>query len=96
MLKNDLEFFRIIYRFFADADRLTWASIGITVIVGFLYFRAFFPRRDGFNDIPRDYTRGPDFRWAEWKIIAFIALSAGTGMLSYHQLPHWFPHAFNR
>lgn len=42
MLKDDLEFLRIIYRFFADADRLTWASIGVTVLIGLLYFKLFF------------------------------------------------------
>jgi len=96
MFKDDLEFFRMVYRFFADADRLTWASIGVTVVVGFLYFRLFFPRRDGFDDLPDDYSTGIDYQWAKWKIIAFIMLSAGTGILAYHQLPGWFPHVFKR
>jgi hypothetical protein len=96
MFKDDLEFFRIIYRFFADADRLTWTSIGVTVVVGFLYFRLFFPRRDGFNDIPDDYTKGPDYEWMKLKIFAFILISVGAGVLAYHQLPDWFPHIFKR
>ena len=86
----------MVYRFFADADRLTWASIGVTVVVGFLYFRLFFPRRDGFDDLPDDYSTWIDYQWAKWKIIAFIMLSAGTGILAYHQLPGWFPHIFKR
>lgn len=66
------------------------------MVVGFLYFRLFFPRRDGFDDLPEDHSTGPDFEWAQWKLIAFVVLSAGTGLLAYHQLPDWFPHTFKR
>ena len=96
MLKEDMEFFRIVYRFFADADRLTWASIGVTVLIGFLYFRMFFRKRDSFNEIPDNYNRGPDLEWLKLKIAAFILLTIGTGILAYHQLPDWFPHTFRR
>ena len=94
MLKDDLEFFRIIYRFFADADRLTWSSIGVTVVVGFLYFRLFFPRRDGFDDTAPDYSKGPDYEWLKGKLMMFILISVGAGLLAYNQLPSWFPHIF--
>jgi hypothetical protein len=94
MLKSDLEFFRIIYRFFADADRLTWASIAVSVVTGYLYFRLFFPKRDGFNEIPDDYTSRADFKWLELRMMMFILVSVGAGLLAYHQLPDWFPHAF--
>jgi hypothetical protein len=94
MLKADLEFFRSIYRFFADADGLVWTSIGVTVLVGFLYFRLFFPRRDNFDGIQPDYTRNPDFELLKRRIMMFIIISVGAGLLAYHQLPIWFPHLF--
>lgn len=96
MPKDKFEFFRIIYRFFADADRLTWISTGVAVVTGFLYFRFFFPKRDGFNQVPDDYTAGPDYQWLKWKVIMFILISAGAGVLAYYQLPEWFPRAFKR
>jgi hypothetical protein len=96
VLKNVLDLFRIIYRFFADADRLTWASIGVTLVVAVLYFRLFFPQKDGFNDIPDDYTKGPDYEWLKLRVILFIMISGGLGVLAYHQLPGWFPSAFRR
>lgn len=96
MLRNGFEFFRMIYRFFADADRLTWTSIAVAALAGFLYYRLFFPKRDGFNDIPADYASGPDYQWLKWKLIIFIMISAGAGVLAYHQLPDWFPNAFRR
>lgn len=90
MLKDDLEFFRIIYRFFADADKLMWASIGVAAFVGFLYFRFFFPKRDGFDDLPED-----DYQWFKTKLYAFILLAVGAGALAYYyQLPDWFSRAF--
>jgi hypothetical protein len=89
-------FFGLFIVFFADADRLTWVSIGVTVIVGFFYFRLFFPRRDGFNDIPDDYAKGPDYEWLKLKVTMFILISAGTCVLAYYQLPDWFPHAFKK
>ena len=96
MLKDDLEFFRIIYRFFVDADKLTWTAIGLSALVGFFFFRAFFPKKDGFNDLPDDFTQGPDYQWLRLKIMMYVLIIGGTGFLAYHQLPDWFPHAFKR
>jgi hypothetical protein len=82
MLKSDLEFFRTIYRFFADADRLTWASIGVAVVVGFLYFRMFFPRRNGFSDIPDDNSDRTDSRWLGVRELLLILISGSAGLLA--------------
>ena len=50
MLKNDMEFFRIIYHFFKDATLLTYAAIGAGLVVAFLYFTIFFRDVSGFED----------------------------------------------
>jgi hypothetical protein len=96
MLKDDQEFFRTIYQFFASANRLTWTSIGVTVMMGFLYVRLFFPKPNGFNDIPYGYTRRADYQWLRLRVIIFIMISVGAGVLAYHQLPDWFPNTFRR
>ena len=50
MLKDDTEFFRIIYHFFADGTKLTYAAIGVGLLVAFLYFRIFFRDVSGFGE----------------------------------------------
>jgi len=105
MLKNDAEFFRIIYHFFADGTKLTYAAIGVAVFVAFLYFGLFFRGVSGFEDdadkagkipiIDRDYDY-VESKWSSEKIMIWILLSVGSGILAYYQLPDIFPHIFKR
>jgi hypothetical protein len=96
MLKSDLEFFRIIYHFFVDANALTWTCIGITVLVGLLYFRLIFPKPNDFDAVPVDYGLRPNQQWRRLQIILLVVLSVGSGLIAYHQLPTWFPHLLGR
>lgn len=96
MLNDDLEFFKIIYRFFADGTKLTYAAIGISLFVAFLYFRIFFRDVAGFEEDVEN-TAGNDHvnsRWSNGKITVWLLLSVGCGIAAYYQLPQWFPHWF--
>ena len=103
MLKNDIEFFRIIYHFFADGTKLAYAAIGVGLLVAFLYFRIFFRDASGFEEdadkagkipiVDRDYDY-VDAKWSGEKIWGWLLLSVGCGIAAYYQLPHWFPHLF--
>jgi hypothetical protein len=103
MLKDDLEFFRIIYRFFADGTRLTYAALGVGLLVAVLYFRIFFRNVDGFEEdadkagkIPilnQDYDY-VESKWSHNKIMIWLVISIGSGIAAYYQLPDWFPHLF--
>ena len=103
MLKDDLEFFRIIYRFFADGNRLTYAALGVGLLVAVLYFRIFFRDVAGFEDDVSKSERLPiinknydyvDSKWSGNKIMIWVILSVGSGIAAYYQLPGWFPHVF--
>ncbi|MDR3457438.1 MAG: hypothetical protein P4N60_08330 [Verrucomicrobiae bacterium] len=103
MLKDELEFFRIIYRFFADGNRLTYAALGVGLFVAMLYFRIFFRDVDGFEDDVDKSERIPildknydyiDSKWSSNKIMIWLLLSVGCGIAAYYQLPDWFPHIF--
>jgi hypothetical protein len=39
---------------------------------------------------------GTEIQWSEMKIIIWIGLSVGCGILAYHELPEWFPTYFPR
>jgi hypothetical protein len=103
MLKNDIEFFRIIYHFFADGTKLTYAAIGFGLFVAFLYFRIFFRDISGFEEdadkagkipiVDKDYDY-VDSKWSGEKIWVWILLSVGSGILAYYQLPSIFPRLF--
>jgi len=103
MLHSLKEFFSIPVQFFQQAGKLHYAAIGIGLLVAFLYFRLFFRDASGFSDdvdkagkiplLDRDY----DFvekKWSNNKIMIWILLSVGSGVLAYHQLPDWFPRWF--
>jgi len=105
MLKNDMEFFRIIYHFFKDATLLTYAAIGVGLVVAFLYFTIFFRDVSGFEDDVEKSNKIPildadydyvDSKWSGEKIWAWVLLSVGSGILAYYQLPDWFPHIFGK
>ena len=75
---------------------ITWASIGVGLVVAILYFKLFFGNRGGFNNLPEDLNQGSDCQWFKLKIWMWILISAGSGLLAYHQLPDWFPSFFQR
>jgi hypothetical protein len=101
MLKDDQEFFWILYRFFADGTKLTYAAMGVGLLVAFLYFRIFFRDVSGFEEdidksekipiVDKDYVES---KWSGNKIMIWIFLSVGCGIAAYYQLPAWFPHLF--
>jgi len=103
-MHNDYtEFFRIVYRFFADGTRLTYASIGVGLLVAFLLFKILFRDVSGYVDdndtafkvpiVNADYDY-VDSRWSRGKIWVWLFVSIGMGIAAYYQLPDWFPHAF--
>jgi hypothetical protein len=86
------------------ASRLTYAATGVGVLVAILFFKLFFTDFSGFWECVRYWLR-PDIislfrgewdedRWAELKLFIWAALSVGCGVLSYYQLPGWFPSMF--
>jgi len=94
-----------------STSRLTYASVGVGLLVAFLYFKLFFQDASQFgedakNTAKLEYTRRnvffpfrwlydrTDFQWSELKIIIWIGLSVGSGILAYYQLPEWFPNLF--
>jgi hypothetical protein len=102
MLGNSPNLFQAIYDFFAQATGRTYAAIGIGLFFALLYFGIFFKGFSGFKDdveesqkrsiwgIYYDYETG----WARIKIMIWILISLGCGVLAYYQLPQWFPHVF--
>jgi hypothetical protein len=105
MLKNDAEFFRMIYHFFVDGTKLTYAAMGVAVVVAILYFGLFFRGFSGFKDDAEKAGKIPildsdydyvESKWSKEKIMIWILLSVGSGILAYYQLPEWFPHIFTK
>jgi hypothetical protein len=87
----------------AGASKLTYAAIGIGLLVALLYFKLIFGDRGGFKQDVENDAKIPlldkdydfvDSRWSHNKILIWILLSAGSGVLAYHQLPGWFPNLF--
>ena len=85
------------------ASKLTYVATGVGLLVAFLYFKLFFGDRGGFkqdveNDakipiLDKDYDH-VESQWSYNKILIWILLSVGSGVLAYHQLPAWFPNLF--
>lgn len=105
MLKADAEFFRIIYDFFAHGTKLSYAAMGVGLLMAILYFRIFFTNISGFVDdldkAGKNVIGSKDYNYAEtkWsmnKIWFWIMISVGSGILAYYQLPGWFPHVFGK
>ena len=92
MFKDNIEFFRIIYNFFAHGSKLTYAALGVGLLMAVLYFRIFFRDVDGFMERASGgyFHRGSPLLWL------WIMISVGSGMLAYYQLPEWFPHVFGK
>ncbi len=87
----------------AGCSRLTCAAIGVGLVVAFLYFKLFFGDWGGFKlDIENEakiplVDKDYDFvesRWSYYKILLWLLISVGSGLLAYYQLPGWFPRLF--
>ena len=98
---DDLKTFVMIFvEFFVNADKRTYAAIGVGLIVAVLYFGLFFKGTSGFKDdvnkagqipiVHRDFDR-VESKWSHYKLLFWIILSVSSGVLAYHQLPDWFP-----
>jgi hypothetical protein len=74
-------------------SRLTCASVGVGLLVAAIYYRFFFGHWGGFNDLSY-YKEG--YRWQFFKIRIWLAISAGSGVLAYFNLPGWFPSLFSQ
>jgi hypothetical protein len=106
-IKDHLEYF---VHWVASGTKLTYVAIGIGLIAAFLYFKIFFGDWDGFKeDVENDRkyrtwflrlifwrdTNYIDYEWSHFKIMIWLMISAGCGILAYYQLPHWFPNTFH-
>lgn len=91
MLKSDVEFFRIVYHFFIDGTRLTYATIGATLFVAVVLFKPFFGDLSEFLTPESDYT---EYNWKREKTMVWLMLSVGSGIVVYNRLPATFPHLF--
>lgn len=100
---NDL--FHSIYDLFAHGTRLTYAAMGVGVLVAFLYFGAFFSGLSGFKDDAANAGKDPLFNkdydyvgsaWSKDKIFLWIILSVGSAFLAYNRLPVWLPGVFGK
>lgn len=91
------------------APKLTYASIGVGLLVAFMYFKLFFKDSSGFaqdadNTAKIFWLRRwvfwyrnsqyDDCRWSELKVFIWVGIAAGSGILAYYQLPDWFPQVF--
>ena len=91
------------------ASRLTYASIGVGLLIAFLYFKLFFKNSTGFAEDTENAAKMfwlrrwvfwyrssqyVDWQWSEMKVLVWIGLSVGSGILAYYQLPGWFPQVF--
>ncbi|MFZ1073476.1 MAG: hypothetical protein WAO21_08580 [Verrucomicrobiia bacterium] len=95
----------MIFHFFANGTKLTYAAIGVGLLIAVLYFKLFFKDLSGFEDDAENASNIPmvdpdydyvDSRWSNGKITIWILLSVGSGIIAYYQLPDWFPHLFQK
>ena len=93
------------------ASRLSYAAIGVGVVIAFLYFKIMFRAPGTFGQdvenarepwiIEREYWRRlwdgqrVEREWSKLKIFIWLAISAGSGALAYHKLPELFPNFFH-
>ena len=91
------------------ASRLTYASVGVGLLIALLYFKLFFRDSAGFTEDTENAAKAfwlrrwvfwypnsqyVDYKWSEMKVLIWIGLSVGSGILAYYQLPGWFPQVF--
>jgi hypothetical protein len=103
MANNHFELLRTIYRLLANGDKLTYAALGVGLLVAILYFRIFFRNPSGFKEdviqsekiplLDRDYDP-VESNWSGNKITIWVLISVGCSIAAYYQLPDWFPHVF--
>jgi hypothetical protein len=97
MFQSLKEFFLIPVEFFQHATKLTYASLGIAVVIGILCFKIMFRKRDGFDEHPTiDFTQGTEFQWAKLKLLALVLIFVVSYSAAYYQLPILFSSAFPR
>ena len=92
-------------QFIESISLLTYASIGVSVLVALLFFRVFFDDVGDFLDCivlafqPEIITifRGQwsDSQWAGVKVTLWLLPSIVSGYLAYSQLPASFPGVFH-
>lgn len=86
--------------------QLALASGGLGLLVAFLFFKPFFGDWSDFWECIK-FCFTPDtvslFRgemaeddWSTMKLLVWGALSVGTAILAFYQLPGWFPHLFHK
>ena len=84
---------------------LTCAAVGVGMFVAILYFKVLFRSFGGLRLDLENIANHPLFfrtssydhvesRWSRNKILIWILLSVGSGILAFHQLPAWFPRMF--
>ena len=72
---------------------LTYASIGIGLLMAVLYFGIIFRDIDGF----KENLAEDGVAWqANPRLLFWIMISVGCGILAFYQLPEWFPHVFGK
>ena len=98
MLKNDAQFFQMIYDFFVHATGLTYAAISVGVFMAILYFRIIFEDWEGFKEALNEGYNGWGMNGGGMspRLMIWLMISIGCGCLAYCQLPGWFPHLFGR
>lgn len=87
-------YLQIMHNVLVHCTKLTFAAIGLGLVVAIIYFRIFFKNLDDFQDAWSDFWRGLFSRQLAGRISFWIIISVGSGMLAYYQLPEWFPHLF--
>jgi hypothetical protein len=96
MLKDDAEFFRMIYGFFAHGTRLTYAAMGVALLMAVLYFRIIFEDWEGFQEALNEGYTSLFGGTISPRLMLWLMISVGCGFLSYYQFPVWFPHIFGK
>lgn len=80
--------------------KLDIASIGVGLLVAFLFFKPLFGNSSGFRDSWGNFgswlpgRNWVNVEWAELKIEIWLLLSVGSGFLAHYNLPGWFPKWF--
>jgi len=103
MLHDLIEFFLIPVQFFQRAGKQHYAAIGVGLFIAALYFGIFFRGVSGFVDDLEKSGKVPlvhkhydhvEAKWSHSKVMIWICLSVGSGVLAFYQLPGWFPRWF--
>ena len=88
-----------------SGSKLTYASIGVGVLVALILFRLFFKNLAGFvHCIGFSLSSQPNAnvsaepglsKWSRVKLLLGTLLPAGSGYVAYMLLPRWFPTLFH-